>query len=349
MSTREPRRPGEADALPRDEALSRAYREQAANRAGPPAALDARVLAAARQAVAAPRRPARPLPWWRRMMVPVSVAALLLVSGTLTLMVHDEQQKLDAPAPAAAPRQAPAALPPTPAAPAAPAAPASVPAQAPLPRPDTAQRDGQPARASREAPVAAPASNRVDAPPAPESKAKAAAKPVEESAAQSRKNEAPPPSEKAAAKPLPQAFPSAAPATPVAPAAAPMMDAANEAATASGAAAGRALAPAKPPGDDERRLRQMREAAPAAPAAAPAAGGPSPGAVSAEPAPRSRDAAERESQPKLRVERGAGLSPEAWLAEIRELKRAGRELEWRESLARWRARYPDLPVPEDLR
>ena len=82
MSTREPRRPGEADALPRDEALSRAYREQAANRAGPPAALDARVLAAARQAVAAPRRPARPLGWGGRMMVPGSGGGPLRVSGS---------------------------------------------------------------------------------------------------------------------------------------------------------------------------------------------------------------------------------------------------------------------------
>ena len=71
--------------------------------------------------------------------------------------------------------------------------------------------------------------------------------------------------------------------------------------------------------------------------------------MTAEPASRSRDALERESRPKLRVDSGAALSPEAWLAEIRELKRAGREAEWRESLARLRARYPDFPVPEDLR
>ncbi|MBK8337188.1 MAG: hypothetical protein IPL03_11610 [Sterolibacteriaceae bacterium] len=353
MTTRDPRRPGEADALPRDEALSRAYREQAARRAGPPAALDARVLAAARQAIATPRRPAPRVPWWRRLMVPVSVAALLLVSGTLTLMVHDEQQQRDAPA--AAPRQAPAALP------AAPAAAPSVPA--PLPRPEAAQPDGKPARASREAPAASTSSNRADAPPAPEGKTRAAAKPVEQSAAQLRKREAPSPGEGTAPKALPQAFPSAAPAAPAtppvpvapaAPAAAPAMDAASDAATASGAAAGRAVAPAKPANEAGRGARQMREAAQPLPAAPPAAAppapvAPAPGGVAAEPAAPARDVLERESRPKLRLERSAAPTPEAWLAEIRALKRAGREAEWREELARLRARYPDFPLPEDLR
>ena len=64
---------------------------------------------------------------------------------------------------------------------------------------------------------------------------------------------------------------------------------------------------------------------------------------------RSRDAAERESEQKPRIEQKAARSPEAWLEEIRELKRAGRDPEWREALERFRARYPNYPLPEDLR
>jgi hypothetical protein len=43
-----------------------------------------------------------------------------------------------------------------------------------------------------------------------------------------------------------------------------------------------------------------------------------------------------------------GASPEAWLKQIRELRAAGRSAEAAESLARFRARYPDFAVPDDL-
>lgn len=41
-------------------------------------------------------------------------------------------------------------------------------------------------------------------------------------------------------------------------------------------------------------------------------------------------------------------TPEAWLKHIRELRAAGRSAEAAQSLARFRARYPDLVTPEDL-
>lgn len=44
-----------------------------------------------------------------------------------------------------------------------------------------------------------------------------------------------------------------------------------------------------------------------------------------------------------------GSSPEAWLKQIRELRAAGRSAEAAQSLARFRARYPDFTLPDDLR
>jgi hypothetical protein len=43
-----------------------------------------------------------------------------------------------------------------------------------------------------------------------------------------------------------------------------------------------------------------------------------------------------------------GASPEAWLKQIRELRAAGRSAEAAQSLARFRARYPDFALPDDL-
>ncbi len=43
-----------------------------------------------------------------------------------------------------------------------------------------------------------------------------------------------------------------------------------------------------------------------------------------------------------------GASPEAWLKQIRELRAAGRDAEAAQSLARFRARYPDFALPDDL-
>lgn len=43
------------------------------------------------------------------------------------------------------------------------------------------------------------------------------------------------------------------------------------------------------------------------------------------------------------------VTPEAWLQQIRELRTAGRNAEAVQSLARFRARYPDVVLPDDLR
>jgi hypothetical protein len=41
-------------------------------------------------------------------------------------------------------------------------------------------------------------------------------------------------------------------------------------------------------------------------------------------------------------------TPELWLKHIRELRAAGRSAEAAQSLARFRARYPDFVLPDDL-
>jgi resuscitation-promoting factor RpfA len=51
------------------------------------------------------------------------------------------------------------------------------------------------------------------------------------------------------------------------------------------------------------------------------------------------------------LEKSAGetVTPQAWLQQIRELRAAGREAEAAQSLSRFRTRYPDFVLPEDLK
>lgn len=80
----------------RDPELAALYREL--DRAEPPAALDARVLDAARRELS--RRPAR-RSRWRRFAIPVSAAAVLALTVALTLVVEREQARQASPAEAA--------------------------------------------------------------------------------------------------------------------------------------------------------------------------------------------------------------------------------------------------------
>ncbi|MBK9445954.1 MAG: hypothetical protein IPO00_07630 [Betaproteobacteria bacterium] len=84
-----------------DPALSRLYRDAAADVPSP--SLDAAILAAARAAVA-PRAAAKK-PWWQRLSLPVSIAATVLMTVTLSLtMQHNPPDVADI----AAPRPSPA-------------------------------------------------------------------------------------------------------------------------------------------------------------------------------------------------------------------------------------------------
>ncbi|MCZ7563724.1 MAG: sigma-70 family RNA polymerase sigma factor [Burkholderiales bacterium] len=94
--------PGKDADDPRDEALARAYR--ATPRDEPPRALDDRILAAAHRAAGARPAPARP-DWTRRWRVPLSVAATVVLSATITLMVYESEQAPPPFAPAGAPAE----------------------------------------------------------------------------------------------------------------------------------------------------------------------------------------------------------------------------------------------------
>lgn len=126
----------------RDEELLALYRE-GRTAAAPPPEIDRAILAAARQAAAAPLR--RPRPAWRSWLAPVSVAVVAVVGLTLSVRVAEEPpgRRLEAPAappaaaaPERADRPAAGADAPAPAkAKSAAAKPAPPPAQPASPRP----------------------------------------------------------------------------------------------------------------------------------------------------------------------------------------------------------------------
>lgn len=58
---------------------------------------------------------------------------------------------------------------------------------------------------------------------------------------------------------------------------------------------------------------------------------------------------EKAAAPTQASREQAFRTPEDWINEIRALRRAGRDSEWRASLARFRERYPDYGIPSDLR
>jgi len=113
--------------------VSQAYRGLGSDE--PPRALDEAILAAA-------RRPARP--WARRWGLPVSIAAVVVLSLTVTLRIADEQPGLELPEPR---REAPAKPAPAAQAPAAPPVVAESAKQEP-PRARTAPRSAAPAPAA---------------------------------------------------------------------------------------------------------------------------------------------------------------------------------------------------------
>jgi len=133
----------------RDSRLDRLYRE--AERAGPPAHLDAALLAAARREVGARPRPlASALRKWR---VPVSIAALVVLSVSLVTLVREEGgDELMKVAPGTPPAPKPSGMAPPPAQPAqADAARPSPPAPAARPEPARpAPRDDRRADAQAE-------------------------------------------------------------------------------------------------------------------------------------------------------------------------------------------------------
>jgi len=73
--------------------------------------------------------------------------------------------------------------------------------------------------------------------------------------------------------------------------------------------------------------------------------------LAARTAPAPAPAADRERRDAVAGARAlqAPLAPDAWLARIAELRKAGRQREADESLAEFRKRYPDTKIPDALR
>lgn len=287
-----------------EQRLAALYRE--ASRAEPGPGLDRRILDAARAAVAAKARPRKP--WWKNLLVPVSVAAVAVLGVSLTLRVVDEEERQlrqERRAPPAAERAAPAK--------------ADAPVMAPAVPPPAAEPRHKAAGSGEE--------KRAPAKPAVER----AAKPFPATPRAADEGDAavpaPPPLEPITSRGVPapagavgamRAEPEAkilAPPMIPAPAAAPMQ--APE--RMKKQAQSRALETQREIGSgNSLRLREDR----AAPAAKDEAGS----AVATDPA-----------------------TPEAWLSAIRELRASGYSVEAAQSLARFRQRYPDYPLPEDLK
>ena len=206
------------------------------------------------------------------------------------------------------------------------------------------RREMKAAEAVRERPVAAPAGvapaqGAAEASPVPR-----AAAPLAEQkrrAESTALKDAPPRVPEPAAASAPAA---PAPAAPVAPMPPGIADEAlkksvrsekedlrerRDASAAAGAAAGAAASPARQAGKLEagRPGAASRNEAAADSAGAPAAG----------------SAAKSAAAPAV-----DGPGPEVWLKQIRELRAAGRSAEAAQSLARFRARYPDYALPDDL-
>lgn len=329
----------------RDGEISAAYRTRSAE--SPPAGLDARILAAAHRA-AGGRPGGRKHRWSRWIDAPFATAAVVLVSATLIVLMREEDmlgQRAAKEAKRASATQERAVQAPVPAAPPAviengaadmsrPAAPAEVRARA--------EEETGASAPQREPPAAANASSSpkggtaVPAPPEPQrhDALAPATAPITGERAQapggvSVEGSGPmPPLEKREAAPEP--FPAEAPA-----------------------AAATIRQQAAPPAATPGRAAVMPSAPDASLRAAPAGAPPRAAAPrSAEVQAPAADVEEAGTAGKLAREKTAGPAvqtpEERWLAEIRELVRAGKFTDAQLSLARFVRAYPDYRVPADI-
>lgn len=370
----DPRKSADDIAFERELAeASRAYRaaDQAGAEAGPPPAMDEAIRAAARRAVQAGPRPVDK-PWLLRFSKPLSVAAVLVLTASLVIVMKQEAPDFEPPVPdkvakIALPKEAmqaevleekaPPAAPPASVAPAKPAP--EVPAfTAGKPAADTSLRSAagdarvtgnvaasppQVAGTLAVAPPAyaptlpmpsapAPAPAPAAAPPAPAAYAKA--REAVQAAAVPEITIAAERREAAAAAPVALAKQESAAEKP---AAAPALQA-KLAAGASNAAALRNKADSGPATTGAPAPARAVALAPAAPAPAPVVVVPlPPGSSVAKEIARMADAA-RDNE-----------APEAWLKRIVELRRQQKTKEADEEFARFRKRHPTYVIPAELK
>lgn len=306
--------------LARDGRLARAWRE--ASREEPPAELDDAVRAAARRAVHAGPRVGHG-PFGGRWRVPLSIAAVLVVSATLTLLVAERREHVPSAGLDAAPAAPPAAeAPPAedqklaePHAPAKDAAPPG--ASAPSLRKQPAAETAQPAGESRTELYDAPTEARGTAAPTTELEAPAPQSVPAQPAAGAER-----------ARPTVPAPSPTEPAEPAAPAAAPSsLDTVGEHRAAEGKKdRGPQAFPERERASAESRAKARLE----------------------------RDAGEVEKRESLGARSAAQpaaeppLDPKTWLDRILALRREGKLQEAERSLQEFRRRYPDYPLPPEL-
>lgn len=317
MSTQSPEDRELQALLARDGRLARAWRE--ASREEPAPALDDAVRAAARRAVRAGPRP-RHGPFAGRWRVPLSIAAVLVVSATLTLLVAERREHV-----------------PSAGLDAAPAAPAT--AEAP---PAEEQKLAEPHAPAKDA---AP---RVTAPPLRRQSAAEPVQPAEEltgelyDAPAEAKGVAAPPA--ASETPSMQSAPPAAGAQPAAATVAAPSRAYEEPAAPSPAAA-----PSKPDVGEHDSVVSKKAPTPQAFPEREEARADVRAKASAEVG--TAEAGKRElSQGRNAVQRTAEpvLDPKTWIERILALRREGKLQEAERSLQAFRRRYPDYPLPPEL-
>jgi hypothetical protein len=310
--------------LGRSSDLQRRWR--AASQEEPPAALDDELRAAARRAAGAGPR-ALHTPFSTRWRVPLSIAAVVVVSATVTLMVADRSEHLPGTRSEDLRTAAPAAQPP-----------------APRSEDESSAGSGSgSAQSSADAPLAGPA-----APPR---------RTLDDAV---RKQEE---VRQYAPDPPREADSAAAPAVP--PPVATGTDAARDREAAPSArmqengAMGRQAAPER--GDtafEASKAAPTRAAGgvramPQAPAAATRGAAEEPAPARAEAKRESSEQIEQSAVGASAVEQttadAAREEQQRWIERIRALRRAGKSAEAEESLREFRRQYPDYPLPEDLR
>ena len=326
---------GASEMPKRDPALTRAYLETRSG-IGSSADADARVLAAAARAVGA-----RPMvagtAWHQRLKLPVAIAATVVLSFSIVSLVREERPQFESAKEALPPPPAAPAAGPTPAPTAAPVASAPAPASPPpAAEPAPAPAAGP---AAQDAAVVKPMAKQAAKPSAPaavESELKRKAAKVETpGSAREVAVESPKPvaQGQVQAESLPEKK-----VEPVV----------RDQATAP-------LATGRTAEAKEERRRETRQpevfSAPAT-GGAPAAAAPPPPARAA-PAPRDTLGNATKSHSGIASSASSpqddAATPEAWLKQIRDLRDANKLDEARASAKRFRARYPEWRVPDDLK
>jgi hypothetical protein len=304
---------GEREALlARDGRLARAWRE--ASREEPPAALDDAVRAAARRAVHAGPRVGHG-PFGGRWRVPLSIAAVLVVSATLTLLVAERREHVPSAGLDAAPA-APPAVAPEPHAPAKDAAPSG--GNAASPRKQSADEPAQPLRESRtelyDAPAEAGGTIAQDA--APEARGLQSAPAPPTAGAQRARD----------AAPLRTYEESAAPGA-VAPAADVQV---GENETGEVKKEGPQAFPEPEQARADTRTKSRMEA------------------DAVEMGKRESAQGDEAATPSAAQQAEPLLDPKAWLERILALRREGKLQQADRSLQEFRRRHPDYPLPPEL-